>query len=196
MMNTSYDRFMRTTDEYHEKQVQKMFRKMYDKGDIYKGYYEGWYCTPCESFFTETQLKDGKCPDCGRDVELLKEESYFFKLSKYGDRIIKYYEENPEFLQPNTRQNEMIANFLKPGLEDLCVSRITFLSTPATVSGITSRSPRTQARRALKRAKSPPGFTCTKISASFAVSDSRISTTITVRFPLPSSRNAPVEKVE
>ena len=126
LMNTSYDKFIRTTDDYHEEAVKKIFKKLYDKGDIYKDKYEGLYCVPCESFFTETQLKDGKCPDCGRDVELLKEESYFFKLSKYGDKIIKYYEENPEFLQPNTRQNEMIANFLKPGLEDLCVSRTSF----------------------------------------------------------------------
>ena len=126
LMEISYDRFIRTTDDYHIAAVQKIFKTLYEKGDIYKSSYEGWYCTPCESFFTETQLKDGKCPDCGRDVELLKEESYFFKLSKYGDRIIKYYEENPEFLQPNTRQNEMIANFLKPGLEDLCVSRTSF----------------------------------------------------------------------
>ena len=126
LMEISYDRFIRTTDDYHIKAVQKIFKTLYDKGDIYKSSYEGWYCTPCESFFTETQLKDGKCPDCGRDVELLKEESYFFRLSKYGDKIIKYYEENPEFLQPNTRQNEMIANFLKPGLEDLAVSRTSF----------------------------------------------------------------------
>ena len=126
LMEISYDRFIRTTDDYYIAAVQKIFKALYEKGDIYKSSYEGWYCTPCESFFTETQLKDGKCPDCGRDVELLKEESYFFKLSKYGDRIIKYYEENPEFLQPNTRQNEMIANFLKPGLEDLCVSRTSF----------------------------------------------------------------------
>ena len=126
LMEISYDRFIRTTDDYHIAAVQKIFKALYEKGDIYKSSYEGWYCTPCESFFTETQLKDGKCPDCGRDVELLKEESYFFRLSKYGDRIIKYYEENPEFLQPNTRQNEMIANFLKPGLEDLCVSRTSF----------------------------------------------------------------------
>ena len=126
LMEISYDRFIRTTDDYHIAAVQKIFKQLYDQGDIYKSSYEGWYCTPCESFFTETQLKDGKCPDCGRDVELLKEESYFFRLSQYGDKIIKYYEENPEFLQPNTRQNEMIANFLKPGLEDLCVSRTSF----------------------------------------------------------------------
>lgn len=126
LLNISNDRFIRTTDDYHVKAVQKIFKELYDRGEIYKGKYEGWYCTPCESFWTETQLKDGKCPDCGRDVELLKEESYFFRLSKYGDRIIKYYEENPEFLQPNTRQNEMIANFLKPGLEDLAVSRTSF----------------------------------------------------------------------
>ncbi|MGN0134587.1 MAG: class I tRNA ligase family protein, partial [Anaerotignum sp.] len=100
LMEISYDRFIRTTDDYHVKAVQKIFKQLYDQGDIYKSSYEGWYCTPCESFFTETQLKDGKCPDCGRDVELLKEESYFFRLSQYGDRIIKYYEENPEFLQP------------------------------------------------------------------------------------------------
>ena len=126
LMEISYDRFIRTTDDYHIKAVQKIFKQLYDQGDIYKSSYEGWYCTPCESFFTETQLKDGKCPDCGRDVELLKEESYFFRLSQYGDKIIKYYEENPEFLQPNTRQNEMINNFLKPGLEDLAVSRTSF----------------------------------------------------------------------
>lgn len=125
-LQISYDKFIRTTDDYHVKAVQKIFKKLYDQGDIYKSAYEGWYCTPCESFFTETQLVDGKCPDCGRDVELLKEESYFFRLSKYGDKIIKYYEENPEFLQPNTRQNEMISNFLKPGLEDLAVSRTSF----------------------------------------------------------------------
>ena len=122
----SYDKFIRTTDDYHVKTVQKIFKQLYDQGDIYKSSYEGWYCTPCESFFTEHQLVDGKCPDCGRDVELLKEESYFFRLSKYQDRIIKYMEENPEFLQPNTRQNEMINNFLKPGLEDLAVSRTSF----------------------------------------------------------------------
>lgn len=125
-LHISYNKFIRTTDDYHIKAVQKIFKQLYDQGDIYKSSYEGWYCTPCESFFTEHQLVDGKCPDCGRDVELLKEESYFFRLSKYQDRIIKYMEENPEFLQPNTRQNEMINNFLKPGLEDLAVSRTSF----------------------------------------------------------------------
>ena len=125
-LNISYDKFIRTTDDYHVKAVQKIFKQLYDQGDIYKSSYEGWYCTPCESFFTEHQLVDGKCPDCARDVELLKEESYFFRLSKYQDRIIKHMEDNPEFLQPNTRQNEMINNFLKPGLDDLAVSRTSF----------------------------------------------------------------------
>jgi methionyl-tRNA synthetase len=126
LMNISYDKFIRTTDDYHVKAVQKIFKQLYDQGDIYKGYYEGWYCTPCESFFTETQLVDGKCPDCGRPVEKAKEEAYFFKLSKYQDRLIKYIEEHPDFIQPESRKNEMINNFLKPGLEDLCVSRTTF----------------------------------------------------------------------
>ncbi len=126
LMNISYDKFIRTTDDYHEKAVQKIFKKLYDQGDIYKGYYEGWYCTPCETFFTETQLVDGKCPDCGRPVEKAKEEAYFFKLSKYQDRLMKYIEEHPDFIQPESRKNEMINNFLKPGLEDLCVSRTTF----------------------------------------------------------------------
>ncbi|WP_243120277.1 methionine--tRNA ligase [Caloramator sp. E03] len=126
LMNISYDRFIRTTDNYHEKAVQKIFKKLYDQGDIYKGYYEGWYCTPCESFFTETQLIDGKCPDCGRSVEWTKEEAYFFKLSKYQDKLLKYIEEHPEFIQPESRKNEMINNFLKPGLDDLCVSRTSF----------------------------------------------------------------------
>ncbi|WP_317854920.1 methionine--tRNA ligase [Chakrabartyella piscis] len=125
-LHISYDKFIRTTDDYHVATVQKIFKQLYDQGDIYKSSYEGHYCTPCESFFTETQLVDGKCPDCGRDVELLKEESYFFRLSKYQDRIIKHMEENENFLQPNTRQNEMINNFLKPGLEDLAVSRTSF----------------------------------------------------------------------
>lgn len=125
-LDISYDYYIRTTDEIHVKAVQKIFRKLYDNGDIYKSAYEGWYCTPCETFFTQRQLKDGKCPDCGRDVEKLKEESYFFKLSKYQDRIIKYIEENPDFIQPPARKNEMINNFLKPGLEDLCVSRTSF----------------------------------------------------------------------
>lgn len=125
-LDISYDYYIRTTDEIHVKAVQKIFKKLYDNGDIYKSSYEGWYCTPCETFFTERQLTDGKCPDCGRDVEKLKEESYFFKLSKYQDRIIKHIEENPEFIQPPTRKNEMLNNFLKPGLEDLCVSRTSF----------------------------------------------------------------------
>ncbi len=125
-LGISYDKFIRTTDEYHEESVKKIFNKLYEQGDIYKGEYEGLYCTPCESFWTETQLVDGKCPDCNREVHLVKEESYFFKLSKYQDRIIKYYEEHPEFIQPVSRKNEMINNFLKPGLEDLCVSRTTF----------------------------------------------------------------------
>lgn len=125
-LDISYDKFIRTTDDYHVKAVQKIFKQLYDQGDIYKSEYEGWYCTPCESFYTDVQLVDGKCPDCGRDVERLKEESYFFRLSKYQDRLIKYIEEHPDFIQPQTRQNEMINNFLKPGLEDLCVSRTTF----------------------------------------------------------------------
>ncbi|MGI6667973.1 MAG: methionine--tRNA ligase [Acetivibrionales bacterium] len=126
LMKITNDRFIRTTDKYHEQAVQKIFKKLYDSGDIYKSEYEGWYCTPCESFWTETQLVDGKCPDCGRDVELTKEESYFFRLSKYQDRLIKHIEENPGFIQPVSRQNEMLNNFLKPGLEDLCVSRTSF----------------------------------------------------------------------
>lgn len=125
-LNISYDRFIRTTDDYHVKAVQKIFKQLYDQGDIYKSDYEGWYCTPCETFFTQHQLVDGKCPDCGRDVEKIKEESYFFRLSKYQDRIIKLMEENPEFLQPSTRTKEMLQNFLKPGLEDLAVSRTSF----------------------------------------------------------------------
>ena len=126
VMNTSYDRFVRTTDPNHEKVVQKIFKKLYDQGDIYKGKYEGLYCTPCESFFTESQLVDGKCPDCGGEVHSASEEAYFFKLSKYQDRLIKYIEEHPEFIQPESRKNEMINNFLKPGLQDLCVSRSSF----------------------------------------------------------------------
>jgi len=122
-MDISYDCYIRTTDEKHQKAVQKIFRTLYDKGDIYKGSYEGWYCTPCESFYTQTQLVDGKCPECHREVEKIKEESYFFKLSKYQDKLINYIEENPDFIQPETRKNEMINNFLKPGLKDLCVSR-------------------------------------------------------------------------
>ncbi|RKD32797.1 methionine--tRNA ligase [Lacrimispora algidixylanolytica] len=126
LMNTSYDKFMRTTDEYHEKQVQKIFKKLYDQGDIYKGHYEGLYCTPCESFFTESQLVDGKCPDCGGEVQPAKEEAYFFRMSKYADRLIAHINENPEFIQPVSRKNEMMNNFLLPGLQDLCVSRTTF----------------------------------------------------------------------
>ena len=126
MMNTSYDKFIRTTDEYHEKQVQKIFKKLYDQGDIYKGHYEGMYCTPCESFFTESQLVDGKCPDCGREVQPAQEEAYFFKMSKYADRLIEYINTHPEFIQPVSRKNEMMNNFLLPGLQDLCVSRTSF----------------------------------------------------------------------
>ena len=125
-LNCSYDRFIRTTDEDHERQVQKMFKKMYDKGDIYKGYYEGLYCTPCESFWTESQLVDGKCPDCGREVKPAKEEAYFFKMSKYADRLIDYINTHPEFIQPVSRKNEMMNYFLLPGLQDLCVSRTSF----------------------------------------------------------------------
>ena len=126
LMNTSYDKFIRTTDEDHEKQVQKIFKKLYDQGDIYKGYYEGMYCTPCESFFTESQLVDGKCPDCGREVQPAKEEAYFFKMSKYADRLIEHFNTHPEFIQPVSRKNEMMNNFLLPGLQDLCVSRTSF----------------------------------------------------------------------
>jgi len=126
LLDISYDDFIRTTEKRHETVVQKIFKRLYDQGDIYKSEYEGWYCTPCESFWTERQLKDGQCPDCGRPVELVKEESYFFKLSKYQDRLIKYIEEHPDFIQPQSRQNEMLNNFLRPGLEDLCVSRTSF----------------------------------------------------------------------
>ena len=126
LMNTSYDRFIRTTDDDHEFQVKKIFRKLYDQGDIYKSEYEGWYCTPCESFWTESQLVDGKCPDCGREVHKEKEESYFFKLSKYQKKLEEYIEEHPDFISPESRKNEMINNFLKPGLQDLCVSRTSF----------------------------------------------------------------------
>lgn len=126
LMDTSYDKFIRTTDKDHEAQVQKIFKYMYDKGDIYKGYYEGMYCTPCESFFTESQLKDGKCPDCGREVQPAKEEAYFFKMSKYADRLIEHINSHPEFIQPVSRRNEMMNNFLLPGLQDLCVSRTSF----------------------------------------------------------------------
>ena len=126
LMDTSYDKFIRTTDEDHEKQVQKIFKKLYDQGDIYKGHYEGMYCTPCESFFTESQLVDGKCPDCGRPVQPAKEEAYFFKMSKYADRLIEHINTHPEFIQPVSRKNEMMNNFLLPGLQDLCVSRTSF----------------------------------------------------------------------
>ena len=126
LMDISYDDFIRTTDERHVKVVQKIFKKLYDQGDIYKDQYEGLYCTPCESFWTEHQLVDGKCPDCGRDVQPVKEEAYFFKLSKYQDDILRLMEEDEEFIQPKSRRNEMINNFLKPGLEDLCVSRTSF----------------------------------------------------------------------
>ncbi len=126
MLNISYDKFIRTTDDYHEKAVQKIFRTLYEKGDIYKSEYEGWYCTPCESFWTNTQLVDGKCPDCGREVKKAKEEAYFFKMSKYQDKLMEYIETHPEFIQPESRKNEMVNNFLKPGLQDLCVSRTSF----------------------------------------------------------------------
>ena len=126
LMNTSYDKFVRTTDEYHEKQIQKMFKKFYEQGDIYKGAYHGWYCTPCESFWTESQLKDGKCPDCGREVHVAEEEAYFFKMSKYADALMEYYNTHPDFILPVSRKNEMVNNFLKPGLQDLCVSRTSF----------------------------------------------------------------------
>ena len=126
LMDTSYDKFIRTTDTYHEKQVQKIFKKLYDKGDIYKGYYEGMYCTPCESFFTASQLVDGKCPDCGREVKAAKEEAYFFRMSKYTDKLIQYINEHPDFIQPESRKNEMMNNFLLAGLQDLCVSRTSF----------------------------------------------------------------------
>lgn len=125
-MEISYDIFIRTTDEYHKRRVQNIFTRLYEKGDIYKSFYEGWYCTPCESFWTESQLKEGKCPDCGRDVHKAREEAYFFRLSKYADRLLELFETNPEFLEPASRVNEMVNNFIKPGLEDLCVSRTTF----------------------------------------------------------------------
>ena len=126
MMNISYDKFIRTTDDYHKETVQKIFKQLYDQGDIYKSSYEGLYCTPCESFWTETQLVDGNCPDCGRPVETSKEEAYFFRMSKYADRLMEYIEAHPEFIQPESRKNEMVNNFLKPGLQDLCVSRTSF----------------------------------------------------------------------
>ena len=126
LMNISNDRFIRTTDDYHVESVQKIFKRLYEQGDIYKGTYKGKYCTPCESFWTETQLVDGKCPDCGREVIDAEEEAYFFRLSAYADRLVKYYEEHPDFLLPTSRLNEMVNNFIKPGLEDLCVSRTSF----------------------------------------------------------------------
>jgi len=126
LMNTSYDKFIRTTDADHEQQIRKIFKKLYDKGDIYKSQYEGWYCTPCESFWTQSQLEDGKCPDCKREVNKAKEEAYFFRLSKYQDRLMEHIERNPDFIQPESRKNEMVNNFLKPGLQDLCVSRTSF----------------------------------------------------------------------
>ncbi|MEI6100947.1 MAG: class I tRNA ligase family protein, partial [Eubacteriales bacterium] len=126
MLDISNDDFLRTTDERHIKSVQKMFERLYAHGDIYKSEYAGWYCTPCESFWTDRQLKDGKCPDCGRDVQMTKEESYFFRASKYADKLIQYIEDHPDFIQPVSRKNEMLKNFLLPGLEDLCVSRTSF----------------------------------------------------------------------
>ena len=126
LMNTTYDKFIRTTDKYHEEQVQKIFKKFYEQGDIYKGSYKGWYCTPCESFWTESQLVDGKCPDCGGEVKIAEEEAYFFKMSKYADRLMQYYDEHPDFITPVSRKNEMVNNFIKPGLQDLCVSRTSF----------------------------------------------------------------------
>ena len=126
LMDTSYDNFVRTTDKHHVEVVQKIFNKLYEQGDIYKGEYEGWYCTPCESFFTDSQLVDGKCPDCGREVQKQKEEAYFFRMSKYQDRLLKYIEEHDDFIEPESRKNEMINNFLKPGLQDLCVTRTSF----------------------------------------------------------------------
>ena len=126
LMNISNDRFIRTTDDYHELAVQRIFKKLYDQGDIYKSTYKGKYCTPCESFWTESQLVDGKCPDCGREVHDAEEEAYFFRLSKYSQRLVEYYEEHPDFMEPQSRLNEMINNFIKPGLEDLCVTRTSF----------------------------------------------------------------------
>lgn len=126
LMDTTYDKFIRTTDKCHEEQVQKIFKKFYEQGDIYKGSYKGWYCTPCESFWTESQLVDGKCPDCGREVKMAEEEAYFFNMQKYADRLMKYYDEHPDFIVPTSRKNEMVNNFLKPGLQDLCVSRTSF----------------------------------------------------------------------
>ena len=126
LMGSSHDYFIRTTDDYHERAVAKIFKKFYDKGDIYKGHYEGWYCTPCESFFTNTQAEGGKCPDCGREVVKAKEEAYFFKMSKYAEKLMKHIEDNPGFIEPESRKKEMVNNFLKAGLQDLCVSRTSF----------------------------------------------------------------------
>ena len=126
LMNTTYDRFVRTSDPEHKTKVQKIFKRLYEQGDIYKGKYTGKYCTPCESFWTESQLVDGKCPDCGRECKDAEEEAYFFKMSKYADQLMQYIEEHPQFIQPESRKNEMINNFLKPGLQDLCVSRTSF----------------------------------------------------------------------
>ena len=126
MMNSSYDKFIRTTDDYHVESVQKIFKKLYDQGDIYKGEYKGWYCVPCESFFTDTQIENGVCPDCGRPVKQANEEAYFFRMSKYQDALTRHIEENPDFIQPESRKREMVNNFLKPGLQDLCVSRSSF----------------------------------------------------------------------
>ena len=162
LMNVSYDHFIRTTDDYHEREVQKIFKYLYDKGDIYKGAYEGLYCTPCESFWTESQLVDGKCPDCGREVHPAKEEAYFFKMSKYAQRLIDHINSHPEFIQPVARKNEMMNNFLLPGLQDLCVSRTSFTwgipvefdptsSAPPTIttSGKSRRSSNTSTTRAI-----------------------------------------------
>ena len=126
LMGVSYDKFIRTTDTYHEKEVQKIFKKLYEQGDIYKGSYKGWYCTPCESFWTDSQIKDGKCPDCGRELKKAEEEAYFFKMSKYADKLLEHYNSNPDFIVPISRKNEMVNNFIKPGLQDLCVSRSSF----------------------------------------------------------------------
>ena len=126
LYNISHDRFIRTTDDYHERAVQKIFKQLYEQGDIYKGYYEGWYCKPCEAFWTDTQVKDGVCPDCGREIKRAKEEAYFFRISKYADRLLEYYHDHPGFIEPQSRMNEMINNFIKPGLEDTCVSRTSF----------------------------------------------------------------------
>ena len=140
LMNTSYDKFIRTTDDYHEKQVQKIFKKLYDQGDIYKGSYEGMYCTPCESFWTESQLVDGKCPDCGREVKPAKEEAYFFKMSKYANKLIEHINTHPEFIQPVSRKNEMMNNFLLPGLQDLTISQVSDMMLMAILQSSTRSS--------------------------------------------------------